>query len=109
MVAPEIETEQLVLVPWSAGYFDQFARLCADPEVMRFISRGRPCHGRSVGEIAARAHATWVEHGFRPWTGLLGLGLATEGARRAVLFAWEETPLERIISVTVPAQLASRR
>ena len=37
------------------------------------------------------------------------MGYATEGARRAIHYAWEETPLKRIISVTVPDHLASRR
>ena len=38
-----------------------------------------------------------------------GRGYATEGARRAVAFAWEHTSLPRVISVTVPDHAASRR
>src|SRR5262249_5447590 len=38
-----------------------------------------------------------------------GHGFATEGARRAVTFGWEQTPLARIISATRPDHLASRR
>jgi RimJ/RimL family protein N-acetyltransferase len=139
-----IETERLLLVPWSDDYFDDFAGICADAEVMRFISRGRPLSREDVGEILGRTRSMWEEYGFGPWAaiekctgrwvGRIGLnlladwpgedrwevgfelarefwgcGLATEGARRAIRFGWEQTPLERIISVTVPDHLASRR
>jgi ribosomal-protein-alanine N-acetyltransferase len=140
----QVETARLVFVPWSDAYFDEFARICADGAVMRFISRGRPLSRREVESITHRTHAMWTQHGFGPWAaiekasgrwvGRIGLnlleewpgpdrwevgyelapefwgrGLATEGARRAIRFGWEETPLERIISVTVPEHAASRR
>ena len=139
-----VETTRLVLVPWSDDYLDEFARICADPEVMRFISRGRPLSREDVEALTRRTLVAWDEHGFGPWAaiekasgrwvGRIGLnllqewpgpdrwevgyelgpefwgrGLATEGAQRAIQFGWERTPLERIISVTVPEHAASRR
>lgn len=139
-----IETERLLLVPWSNEYFDDFAALCADPEAMRFISRGRPLSREEVEAILGRTRAMWEEYGFGPWAaiekhtgrwvGRVGLnlladwpgddkwevgfefarqfwgrGFATEGARRAIRLGWERTPLARIISVTGPDHLASRR
>jgi len=140
----KVETARLVLVPWSDDYLDDFARICADSVVMRFISRGRPLSRDDVEVLTGRTLAIWDEHGFGPWAaiekasgrwvGRIGLnlleewpgrdrwevgyelapefwgrGLATEGARRAIRFGWERTPLERIISVTVPEHAASRR
>jgi len=49
------------------------------------------------------------EVGFELVPAAWGQGYATEGARRTIRFAWNETPLNRIISVTVPDHLASRR
>lgn len=139
-----IETERLLLVPWSDEYVDDFAALCADAEAMHFISGGRPLPRENVEVILGRTRAMWEEYGFGPWAaierqtgrwaGRVGLnlladwpgddkwevgfefarefwgrGLATEGARRAIRFGWEETPLDRIISVTRSDHLASRR
>jgi RimJ/RimL family protein N-acetyltransferase len=139
-----VETERLLLVPWSDEYNDEFTRLCADPEAMRFISGGEPLSREDVEGILRRTRAMWEEHGFGPWAALekdsgrwigriglslledwpgddkwevgfelarefWGRGYATEGARRAIRFAWEETPLNRVISVTSPDHLASRR
>jgi RimJ/RimL family protein N-acetyltransferase len=139
-----VETERLLLVPWSDDYLDEFARICGDAEVMRYISRGGPLSREDVGEILGRTRSMWEKDGFAPWAavekrtgrwvGRIGLilladwpgedkwevgyelarefwgrGLATEGARRAIRFGWEQTPLDRIISVTVPDHLASRR
>lgn len=139
-----VETERLVLIRWTDDYLDDFTSICADPDVMRFISGGHPLTRGTVAEIIGRTHAMWNEHGFGPWAaiekssgdwvgriglnllsdwpgpdkwevgyelapGFWGRGLATEGARRAIRHAWEETSLDRVISVTVPAHLASRR
>jgi RimJ/RimL family protein N-acetyltransferase len=139
-----VETERLRLVPWSDDHLDDFARICADPEVMRFISAGRPLSREDVEVLARRTLATWDEHGFGPWSAIekasgrwvgriginlleewpgpdrweigyelapefWGRGLATEGAKMALRYAWERTPLERIVSVTVPGNAASRR
>lgn len=61
------ETERLLLVPWTGKYSGDFARLCADPEAMRFISGGRPLTGAEVGSILQRTHAMWDDFGYGPW------------------------------------------
>jgi len=144
MTSWAVETERLLLVPWSDDYFDEFAALCGDAEAMHFISRGRPLSRADVEEILRRTRSMWETYGFGPWAavekgsgrwvGRIGLnllgdwpgadkwevgyelapefwgrGLATEGARRTIRFAWEQTVLNRLVSVTVPDHLASRR
>jgi len=56
------------------------------------------------------AHFTpCIEVGWRLATDYWGRGLATEGARAAVEFAFENLGLEQIVSYTVPANIRSRR
>lgn len=50
-----------------------------------------------------------VEIGWRLAADYWGRGLATEGAREALRYGFEEAGLERIVSFTVPANLRSRR
>ena len=50
-----------------------------------------------------------VEIGWRIAAEHWGRGLATEGARQVVQFAFEEIGLPEIVSFTVPANLRSRR
>ena len=40
--AVEIETERLLLRAWRPDDFEDFARISADPEVMRYIANGEP-------------------------------------------------------------------
>jgi RimJ/RimL family protein N-acetyltransferase len=70
--------------------------------------------GRWIGRIGLNLLSDWPgadkwEVGYELVPAVWGMGYATEGARRAIRYAWEETPLKRIISVTVPDHLASRR
>ena len=70
--------------------------------------------GRWIGRIGLNLLHDWPgadkwEVGFELVPAAWGQGYATEGARRTIRFAWNETPLMRIISVTVPDHLASRR
>jgi|ERR671923_1352284 ribosomal-protein-alanine N-acetyltransferase len=144
MPAGMVETERLLLRPWSADYAEDFARLCADTEAMRFITRGEPLSQEAVSGILERTVGLWDKFGFGPWAaiekasgrwvGRIGLnlledwpgpykwevgfelapefwgrGYATEGARRTIRFAWEVTPLRRVISVTAAEHAASRR
>ena len=63
-----IETERLLLRPFAADDLDEFALLCADPDVMRFIGNGMP---QSRAQAETRVNAVvkhWNEHGF----GLVG-------------------------------------
>jgi RimJ/RimL family protein N-acetyltransferase len=66
----EVETERLLLLPWSNAYFDEFCRICANTEVMRFISGGKPLSRGTVSEITKRTLSTWNEYGFGPWAAI---------------------------------------
>lgn len=140
----EVETPRLLLRPWGDEYLDDFARIVADPRVMRYISWGRPLGREEAAEISNRTRGLWETYGFGPWPALdretgrwvgrvglnlledwprpdrwevgweldpdfWGRGLATEGGRAGVRFGLTDVGLERIISVTVPEHLASRR
>ena len=67
-----------------------------------------------VGRIGLNLLTWWPdaykwEIGFELLPAWWGRGLATEGAREAVAVAFDEAGLERVISVTRPDHLASRR
>jgi RimJ/RimL family protein N-acetyltransferase len=138
------QTARMLLAPWTDGYREEWARILADPEVVRFISDGVPYSHEEAAESSERSEKLWKDYGFGPWAaieratgtwiGRLGLnlledwpgphrwevgweldpnfwgrGLATEGGREAVRFGFEVVGLRRIISVTTPDHLASRR
>ena len=62
-----METERLLLEEWSSEYLDDFARMVADPNVMKYISRGRPLSREEAESISRRGEALWAEHGIGPW------------------------------------------
>jgi RimJ/RimL family protein N-acetyltransferase len=63
----EVETERLLLRPWRDGDVEPYARLCADPEVMRYIGDGSTLTRRvSEGQIRRFARH-WEEHGYGLW------------------------------------------
>lgn len=64
------ETERLLLLPWTEEYSADFARVCADPEAMRFISGGRPLADDDVRAIIHRTLAMWDQYGYRPWAAI---------------------------------------
>src|SRR5260370_36243151 len=65
-----METERLILKAWTEEYTDDFARLVADEEVMRYISRGRALTRDRAGQMSERAASLWTEHGYGPWVAL---------------------------------------
>ena len=86
----ELATERLFLRRFRAADCVPFARLNADPEVMRFFT---PCV-----EITWRlAREAW------------GRGYASEGAREALRHAFQVLKLAEIVSFTVPAKQPSLR
>ena len=139
----EIETDRLLLRRWRKDDLDAYARICADPEVMRYMARGPLTRGEAeaqisrfekgwemrgfgmwaaeekgsgelVGRIGLLYHEDWPEHDKTEVAWLLdrsrwGRGLATEGALASLRHGFEELGLERIISVTLPQNVASRR
>lgn len=64
------ETERLILLPWSNDYADEFARICRDPEAMRFISGGVPLSKEVICSILRRSMTLWEEHGYGPWAAI---------------------------------------
>jgi RimJ/RimL family protein N-acetyltransferase len=84
----ELETDRLRLRPWRADDLDAYARLLADPEVVRYISGGRPLPRQRVEAFCADFLAQWQELGFGPfaaihkpsgaWIGQVGLNRLAE-------------------------------
>ncbi len=139
----EIETDRLLLCRWREGDLDAYARICADPEVMRYLpatlgreesaqqmagfvrhweERGfglwaveEKASGEFIGFIGLMCHNDWpegehnTEVGWRLGRAHWGRGLATEGALANVRYGFEGLGLERIISITLPENAASRR
>jgi RimJ/RimL family protein N-acetyltransferase len=136
----ELETERLRLRMWRAEDFDEYARICADPEVMRYLG------GQTFSRLEAWRHMAmlvghWQLRGYGHWAveekasgrfiGRLGLfnpedwpgfeigwtlaraswgrGYATEGARRALAYAFDEMAREHVISLIHPDNKASIR
>jgi RimJ/RimL family protein N-acetyltransferase len=140
MFMREIETARLRLRTWREDDLAPYARICADPEVMRHLSG--PMTREQSEEQVSEFVRHWEERGFGLWAveekpsgafiGLLyhedwsegehrtevgwrldrpfwGRGLATEGATASLRYGFEKLGLERIISIAVPENLASRR
>ena len=77
------------------------AELRETGEFIGFIGLSVPCF---------EAHFTpCVEVGWRLAAAYWGRGLATEGARAALRFGFDELGLREIVSFTVPANVRSRR
>jgi RimJ/RimL family protein N-acetyltransferase len=137
-----LETARLRLRMFSDGDLDAYAALCADADVMRYISAGgQPLtraeawrqiamflghwqlRGYGIWAVEERASGTLVGRIglFNPegWPGLecgwvlakafWGKGYATEGARRALQYAFTELNREHVISLIRPANAASIR
>ena len=139
----EIETERLLLRRWRDEDLDAYARICADPEVMRYLP-ATMSREESAAQMAGFIRH-WKERGFGLWAveerapgefiGFVGLmhhedwpegdhktelewrlgrpywgqGMATEGALASVRHGFEVLGLQRIISITLPENAASRR
>jgi RimJ/RimL family protein N-acetyltransferase len=82
---------------------DEWARILAEPEVVRFISCGVPFTRQEAVESSERSVRLWQDHGFGPWAALergtgrwvgrLGLNLLDDwpGADRWEI-GWELDP-----------------
>ncbi|HET6892016.1 MAG TPA: GNAT family N-acetyltransferase [Pyrinomonadaceae bacterium] len=140
MMGGRLETQRLVMRMWSEDDFESYAKLCADPDVMRFL--GGKTYDRTeawrhmasiIGHWQLRGYGHWaVEEkssgkfagriGFlnpEGWPGFelgwtlakefWGKGYATEGARRALEYAFTELNQNHVISLIHPENLASIR
>lgn len=133
-----LETERLTLRMFRDEDLDSYAKICGDPEVMRYLG-GKPLNrGEAWRQIAffvghwhLRGYSHWaVEEkasgdvvgriGFlnpEGWPGFeigwtlgrasWGKGYATEGARRALQYAFTELDREHVISLIHPDNQAS--
>ena len=140
----EVETSRLLLRRWREDDLDAYARICADPEAMRYMGGGPLTRAETERRVEKIARS-WEERGFGLWAvehketgafiGRIGLqfhedwpegehrvevswliershwgkGLATEGAKASVRYGFEKLELERIISIALPQNVASRR
>jgi RimJ/RimL family protein N-acetyltransferase len=136
-----LETPRLRLRAFREEDLDAYARICADPEVMRYIGESRPLSRAEtwrqmaflVGHWQLRGYGLWAaelkETGecvgriglFNPegWPGLevgwllgqswWGRGLATEGGRAVIDFAFSRLGAEYLISVIRPDNTRSIR
>jgi RimJ/RimL family protein N-acetyltransferase len=68
--SPQVETARLALLPWSEVRFGDFARICADPRVVEFITGGEPLAEEDVREIHERTLGLWSEYGYGPWAAI---------------------------------------
>jgi RimJ/RimL family protein N-acetyltransferase len=54
MKFPVLETERLILRMWREADFDEYARMCADPDVMRFLG------GKTMTRLEAWRHMAFL-------------------------------------------------
>lgn len=136
---PILETERLRLRPFRLSDFDDYAAMCGDPEVARYLSVrfSREQSWRHlafvVGHWKLRGYGMWAveERGTGGFVGRIGFadpegwpdcelawtlvrrcwgrGYATEGARAALAHAFTALNKDRIVSLIRPENLASIR
>lgn len=133
-----LETERLVLRRFTDADVDHLFVLHNDPDVMRFLTGGKPVprqdvkreyRDRFVGpgywvavERATGAFLGWfafhptddrdpgeVELGYRLRTAAWGQGYATEGSRALIRNGFAEPGVRRVRAQTMAVNLASRR
>lgn len=137
LVIPSLETESLRLRPFRLSDFDDYAAMCEDPEVARYLSTGlsREQSWRHLafvmGHWSLRGYGMWAveERGTGAFVGRIGFadpdgwpgcelawtlarrwwgrGYATEGARAALAHAFTVLDKDRVISLIHPENCAS--
>ncbi|HTK15148.1 MAG TPA: GNAT family N-acetyltransferase [Acidimicrobiia bacterium] len=127
-----LATERMTLRPITMEDVDVLVALDSDPEVMRFISGGKPStraeterivqrslghrwlgfereSGKFVGWFGIRpSTATSRELGYRLRREAWGQGLATEGARAVIAVAFAQPGVDRVRAETMAVNTASR-
>ena len=64
---PTLETERLRLRPFRPSDFEDFAAMCADPEVARFLGRGMPLSRELSWGNLAYYTGHWILLGYGIW------------------------------------------
>ena len=133
----ELRTARLILRRWRATDREPFARMNADPEVMRYMVRtltreeSDAFMDRSDAEFDERGYGRWAveipgqaplvgfvglslasfqpspEIGWRFATSCWGMGYATEAARQVIADGFGRAGLREILSWTTPANTRS--
>jgi RimJ/RimL family protein N-acetyltransferase len=62
-----IETERLTLRMFREADLDDYAEICADAEVMRFLGEGRPLSRADAWRQMAMILGHWQLRGYGPW------------------------------------------
>jgi RimJ/RimL family protein N-acetyltransferase len=136
-----LETERLRLRMFRDDDLDAYARIVANPEVMRYLGDGQPLDRPNAWRQMAWILGHWALRGYGLWaveeraTGALigrigfinpegwpgfelgwalgrehwGKGYATEGARRALAYGFDEMRRDHVISLIYPDNVASVR
>src|SRR5215470_10232242 len=134
---PAIETERLRLRMLDGDDLDNLARMFADPEVVKYVGDGKPASREEAVKALHSIIAGWKDRGYGRWaavdrtTGAFigfgglrsllgtpevvyhltkknwGRGFATELARAALRFGFEDRGFDRIVAITKPPNLAS--
>lgn len=132
-MSDRLATERLRLEPISLEHADLLVELDSDPEVMRYLTGGRPSSRSEVEQsIAASLGHRWVvfdrstdrfvgwfalrpaaddevELGYRLRREWWGRGLATEGGRFLVRRGFDELGARRVFAQTMAVNERSRR
>ena len=128
----ELETARLTLRPIATSDVDLFVALDSDPEVMRFISGGKPSSRAETQRIVRRSLGhRWLgferetgdfvgwfgirpstaksrELGYRLRQQMWGKGYATEGSLALIAVAFAQPGVDRVRAETMAVNTASR-
>ena len=128
-----VGTERMMLRPITLGDTDELVALDSDPEVMRFLTGGKPTlRDQMIETIRQHLDGRWMAfdrstNQFVGWFGLVptaageyavgyrlrraewGKGLATEGTRALIEVAFAELAARRVWEETMAANRRSRR
>lgn len=134
---PNIETDRLLLRMFSAEGLDELARLFSDPQVMKYVGDGHPVSREEAERALTSIIKHWQTQRFGRWAAVdkqtrefvgfgglrslfgtpevvyhlapahWGKGLATELARAALRFGFEDRGFDRIVAIAKPPNAAS--
>ncbi|MDQ3821233.1 MAG: GNAT family N-acetyltransferase [Acidobacteriota bacterium] len=135
----EIETERVQLRMFRPDDLDGLSLIFADPDVVRHIGNGKPVQGEETEVALRSIIRHWGIHGFGRWAAVYkatrkligycglrsfngvpelvyllskeywGRGIATEMARAALSYGFEEKQFGQIIAMTKVENYASER